>query len=358
MQQDKQNERTSLLAAKSAGGLIKRPLPFLDHEAQETERTSDEHNQLDVAALPTRHLGPISLYESTHRKRIAPISLTPYDYQQIDEEIEDSVDLSRMSTVQLMQLSGRMHAISMPLPAIDITQATTGALATFNAAGQAIRGQTLSLSPLPAHAKPQPKWKQYLNNPIIKGLIGLAVGVLIILLMSRMIDFKSTARVIQDHLTTPMGILHTCLAGLAFTGAFSLRGARWKLFLDRIEKVNVIKIIRIYWIGVFINFLLPVQGGELAKSIMLKRVTGIPVSQSLPTVAMDKALDLMPVLFIIAIVPFIPGIHMDITLWLILGFVGSILLGLVIVVALTAWNRNAATVLINFFLRLLTKGLV
>ncbi len=108
--------------------------------------------------------------------------------------------------------------------------------------------------------------------------------------------------IIGESLTTPIGILHTCLAGLAFVAAFSFRGVRWKLFLNPVQKINVFKVIRVYWIGVFINFLLPVQGGELAKSAILKQVAGVPISQSLPTVAIDKALDLMPVLFIIAIV--------------------------------------------------------
>ena len=63
----------------------------------------------------------------------------------------------------------------------------------------------------------------------------------------------------------------------------------------------------------------------------------------------------MPVLVIIVIMPLIPGIHMNITLSLVLYLVASILFALIIVVALTWWKRDAAMQLINFFLRFLPK---
>jgi len=74
-------------------------------------------------------------------------------------------------------------------------------------------------------------------------------------------------------------------------------------------------------------------------------------------VAMDKALDLMPALFLLAVMPFIPGIHMSLALWLILGFVSSILLGVIFTVLLTAWNRPKAIKFIGMVLKLLPKGI-
>lgn len=289
-----------------------------------------------------------------------------FSYDDLDEQLEDEFDFSRMSTVHLMQLSGMMQAIPKSLP---VTKEPTGRLNNMAANPplhslyeDEFMGRASTLPRMPAisaaaAAKPTPAWKAVLNHPVAKTVFGLAIGLAIIYLLSRLIDFKATAAVLEQHLSTPAGILHACIGGVAFALAFTLRGARWKLFLNRISNVSVFKVIRIYWIGVFINFLLPVQGGEVAKSLILKKVAGVPVSQSLPTVAMDKALDLMPVLVIIAIVPLIPGIHMNITLWLVMGLIASILVALMIVVALTWWKREAAIRLINFFLRLLPKGI-
>lgn len=355
MQREKQGAYSPTLPV--SGKLIKHPFPFFEEELANINHDDGEHDHLDVAARPTTKL---SFFSSRRTTEGHDFALTPQDYQEIDDEIEDDLDLSNMSTVHLMQLSGMMRVISKPMPAIEIKRVLTGSFPAVSASGQIAIDQALPQTSQPAAqgtAIAKRSWKDALNNPLVKGVIGLAIGTLIFLLMSRLINYRETAQVITENLTTMPGILHTCLSALAFTAAFSFRGARWKLFLDRIEKVSVWKTIRIFWIGVFINFLLPVQGGEIAKSVMLKRVSGVPVSQSLPTVAMDKALDLMPVLVIIAVVPFIPGIHMNITLWLILALVGGILIAMIIVVALSAWKRNAAIALINFFLRLLPKGL-
>ncbi|HEY4389228.1 MAG TPA: lysylphosphatidylglycerol synthase transmembrane domain-containing protein [Ktedonobacteraceae bacterium] len=317
--------------------LVKHHPPSFDEPFRERSYGSTGHAEVDIAKLPTKRL-PLFSDPDALRKNRAALTLSPEDYRQIDDQLDDNFDLSNINTVQLMHLTGVMRSMSTHMPVVDIQKAVTGAVPVVS-------------------AKPQPKWKALLNTPLARGVIGLAVGLAIIYLMSHLIDFKATAAVIASSLTTPVDILHICLAALAFVAAFTFRGIRWSFFLKRVEKVSVLKVVRIYWIGVFINFLLPVQGGELAKSVILKRVSNIPISQSLPTVAIDKALDLMPVLFIIAIVPFIPGIHMDLSLWLILAFVGSILVGLIVVVALSAWNRKAAVALINFFLRLLPKGI-
>ncbi len=127
------------------------------------------------------------------------------------------------------------------------------------------------------------------------------------------------------------------LCGLCFVISLAIRGIRWGLFLRPVGNVKTFKAIQIFMIGMFLNFLLPVRGGEVAKSLILKRSANIPVSQSLPTVAMDKALDLMPALFIIAIVPFL-GVQMSLQIWLILGFVSGLLFGLVFVVASQSGN--------------------
>jgi uncharacterized protein (TIRG00374 family) len=329
--------------------LIKHPSPSFD---ESFSHDGNGHTEADITNQPTKRLPRVLPDPQMLKNSKTGITLTPDDYRQIDDQLDDSLNMSNINTLQLMQLSGMMNAISMHAPAVNPQQVPP----MYPSTAAEIRKAMTGAIPV-VNVKPQPKWKTILNTPAARGAIGIAVGLFIIYLMSRLIDFHATAAVITSNLETPAGIMHTCFAGLAFVAAFTFRGIRWKFFLNRVEKLPVLKVVRIYWIGVFINFLLPVQGGELAKSMILKRVGNIPISQSLPTVAIDKALDLVPVLFIIAIVPFIPGIHMNLSLWLILALVGGILVGLIVVVALTAWNRNMAIALINFFLRLLPKGI-
>jgi uncharacterized protein (TIRG00374 family) len=94
----------------------------------------------------------------------------------------------------------------------------------------------------------------------------------------------------------------------------------------------------LYQVAAFLNFLLPIRAGEAAKSLALKRIAAIPISKSLPTVAMDKALDLAPALVIMALAPLL-GLHMDLPLWLALGLGIGVLFCLLLLIGLTAWKR-------------------
>src|SRR5947207_338085 len=148
--------------------------------------------------------------------------------------------------------------------------------------------------------------------PAAKVMIGLLIGIGLLFLVSRFVNISASLHVLLQRLTTPQGILLAFLSGVAFLLAFSIRGVRWKLFLHPVvgNKVSTFKVIRIYQISIFVNFLLPIQGGEVAKCLMLKRIASTPISRSLPTVAMDRSLDLVPAFFIIVIVPLL-GISMD-----------------------------------------------
>jgi uncharacterized protein (TIRG00374 family) len=187
--------------------------------------------------------------------------------------------------------------------------------------------------------------KSLFSTPAAKITVSLLIGMGLLLLVSRFVDIPATLYVLQRNLATPRGLVLALLSGVTFLLAFSVRGIRWKLFLNSIADISTFTAIRLFLVGVFINFLLPISSGEIAKTLMLKRIAGIPISRSLPTVAMDRSLDLLPALFIMVIAPLL-GIHMDIKLWLVLGTVGGLLIGLVFFVALTVWKRTAAVTLL------------
>jgi uncharacterized protein (TIRG00374 family) len=101
--------------------------------------------------------------------------------------------------------------------------------------------------------------------------------------------------------------------------------------------------------------MLPVRGGELAKSLLLRRTDAIPVSQSLATVSMDKAMDLLPVLALLALLPFIQ-LNLSRPLWLLLVFALVVVTVGIIVLALAAWRRDRALALITRPLAVLKRG--
>lgn len=200
--------------------------------------------------------------------------------------------------------------------------------------------------------------KSLLRTAKAKVTIGLLTGIGLLFFVSRFVDISATFQVLRQNLATPRGIILALLSGVAFLLAFSIRGVRWKLFLHPVvgNKVSTFKAIQLFFVSIFLNFLLPIQGGEVAKCLMIKRIAGIPISRSLPTVAMDRSLDLMPALFIITIVPLL-GVHMDFKLWLVLGIIVGLLCVLIFFIGLAAWKRAAAVALLKKITNMLPKSI-
>ncbi len=188
--------------------------------------------------------------------------------------------------------------------------------------------------------------RRALRSPMAHIAIGLLTGAGLLLLVSRFVCIAKTFHVVQQNLTTPRGMVLALLSGVAFLLAFSLRGIRWKLFLSPISAISAGKVIQLFLVSVFLNFLIPIGGGDLAKTLMLKRLVALPVSRSLPTVAIDRSLDLLPAIVILAVVPCL-GVQMDVRLWLVLCTVGGLFVTLVCFIGLTVWKRTASFALLG-----------
>ena len=334
--------------------------------------------EVDSAMQPTHPMNPVASIDEKSLPALPPFAMNG---KGTTNPLDD--DISRQSTAHLMQLSGMMKAIRMPRQGARSGNSQsisynsdykaeegywpygiqqTGPLPVVNLYGREPFGRTLprTTAVLPIlteqEEKQQPAWKAFLSTPAAKVTIGLIVGVGLLLLVARFVNLPATIQVLRQNLATPRGIALALLSGVAFLLAWCVRGLRWKLFLNPVGKVSTLKAIQLYQVGVFLNFLLPIRGGEVAKCFMLKRSAGIAVSKSLPTVAMDKALDLMPALFIMVLVPLL-GIPMDIKLWLVLAFVGGILVSLLIFVFLAAWKRDAAIGLLQKLTNLLPEAI-
>ncbi len=90
-------------------------------------------------------------------------------------------------------------------------------------------------------------------------------------------------------------VLAALVVGLA---ASFVRSIRWRLILRPLAIVAQSDVFLIQLASSLINFVIPVRSGELARTLFLKQREGIPISSSLPTVAVDRAFDLLTVLVI------------------------------------------------------------
>jgi uncharacterized protein (TIRG00374 family) len=147
------------------------------------------------------------------------------------------------------------------------------------------------------------------------------------------------------------------LCGAAFLGAYVVRALRWRWLLKPCAAVPVGRAIGIYQVATFLNWLLPVRGGELAKSLLLRRTDGVAVSQSLATVSMDKTMDLLPAVALLTLVPFV-HIRLSRPLWLLLLSALAVVVTAVFVLALAGWRRDRAMALLTRVLAVVLPGRV
>jgi uncharacterized protein (TIRG00374 family) len=181
--------------------------------------------------------------------------------------------------------------------------------------------------------------------------IGLVVGGVLVFTFLRLVG---AGAVYQRLIHINLGIALLC--GVTFLAAYVARALRWRCLLTP-SRVSIRRAVAIYQIAIFLNWLLPVRGGEIAMSLLLRHTDGIPVNKSLAAVGMDKAMDFVPAVGLLALVPFV-GLHLSRPLWLVLaGAMAALGLGAA-VVALAAWRRELAMALLIRPLHALLRGRV
>lgn len=102
-------------------------------------------------------------------------------------------------------------------------------------------------------------------------------------------------------------------AAVLYLSAYFVRSLRWRAILAPIVRVKVSESFFMLMAGYFLNYVIPVRAGEVAKSFFLKRMKDVPIATSLPTIFVDKLLELVSILLIVIMVPVL-SISMSATL--------------------------------------------
>ena len=140
-----------------------------------------------------------------------------------------------------------------------------------------------------------------------KIVLGILLEIFLIWLWLHFIDVKTAVSYLKK-----ININLICSGMLCYVSAYFIRSIRWKIILDPIVSVSVKKIFALYTAGMFVNYLFPpLRGGEFTKSIFLRKMNNVGISQTLPTVFIDKVLEASPVVFIfcgIIFSPYVPNL--------------------------------------------------
>jgi uncharacterized protein (TIRG00374 family) len=173
----------------------------------------------------------------------------------------------------------------------------------------------------------------------LRTTVGVVAGAVLILAFMRLVNVGTVF-----HRLEHLSVSYALLCGVAFLAAYVVRAMRWRRLLTPYQ-VSIRRAVAIYQINIFLNWLLPVRGGLIAMSLLLRRSDGVPVNRSLAAVSMDKVLDLLPAAGLLALAPFV-GLHLSRTLWVVL--IGALLVAGLGAVFLTiaVWRPDKAVALL------------
>jgi len=134
--------------------------------------------------------------------------------------------------------------------------------------------------------------------------------------------------------------------------AYFLRALRWKIILNPIYKMNIGESFAIFMSGLLVNYIIPIRAGEVAKSVILKTRNHLKISQTLPTVFIDKITDLFPILLIMLLIPLV-SIKLNFTLYFIILLLFIILLFFVWFLYFAINHQKKAFKFLHLFLKII-----
>jgi glycosyltransferase 2 family protein len=134
----------------------------------------------------------------------------------------------------------------------------------------------------------------------IRIIIANIIGFTLLYFWYRTIDTE----IFLSHIKN-INYFYVLLSGTFYLLAYFVRSYRWKFLLGSIKKVSILKIYTLFMSGMMLNFIIPIRLGEVLKSYFLKKTEQVPMSKSLPTIFVNKMMDLLPVIVLMILLPFI-----------------------------------------------------
>jgi len=182
--------------------------------------------------------------------------------------------------------------------------------------------------------------------------LSIALGLILIGIWLYIVDFGemlNTFKKVKTSFVFPLGIV--------FIFIYFLRSLRWKIILSPVQNITIFESFNLCMANYFVNFLIPVHAGELAKSLLLKNMKGTPVAKSLPTVYIDKVTDLLPIFLLLIVASFLKT-KISFISYLAAGIFFIILAILILSLIFLVYKKNVALTWIErifFFLPLTFK---
>jgi glycosyltransferase 2 family protein len=165
----------------------------------------------------------------------------------------------------------------------------------------------------------------------VRELVSTVIPLVLIALFARNVDWSEAGATIARS-----NILLVACALAVYYATFPLRAARWaRLLREGGADVGWRDLLRILFLGWFVNSLVPAKLGDLYRSYLVKRRFGISLSRTVGVVVAERLLDLVVVFGLLVIGGYVAfGRTVLADLWIV--YVTAAVLGVLIAVSLVA----------------------
>ncbi len=139
-----------------------------------------------------------------------------------------------------------------------------------------------------------------MKKSIISIIIGLAIGLILIILWLVSFDFAHF-----DETLRSLKYQYVALAGLFYLLAYYIRSVRWNLLLKKQTILSYKDTWLISAAGNWLNYLIPIRAGEVVKAVLVKKLKSVSAVSVMPSIFIDKFFDTLGIFFVLLLIPFV-----------------------------------------------------
>ncbi len=183
----------------------------------------------------------------------------------------------------------------------------------------------------------------------INWIAGIVLGAIFLIAWIRIVDWQEFLKFFREF-----DLKMVLVFSLFYLLAYILRSLRWRIILKPIYKMGYMESFSIFMSGMLVNYIIPVRAGEIAKSVILKTRENVKISDSLPSIFIDKLTDLFPIILIMILIPLV-SVKLNSALHIIIGLLFLIFLIFLIFLFFAVNHKDKAIRILNFFLKLIPK---
>ena len=180
-------------------------------------------------------------------------------------------------------------------------------------------------------------------------IFGIALGAIFLIAWIRIVDWQEFLNYFYEF-----DLKMVLIFSFFYLLAYIFRSLRWRIILKPIYKMGLIESFSIFMSGMLINYLIPIRAGEIAKSVILKTKENVKISDSLPSIFIDKLSDLFPIIFIMILIPLV-SVKLNSALYIIIGLLFLVFLLFLAFLFFAVNHKDKAIKILKYFLKLISK---